>query len=182
MIAQAALPAAIASPHSAFLCPSVCLSDVPRQIHPTSPQILNFVQQSAQFNSSIPKQVGGAISPAELAWVNECAKGQKVSMELLARILAIIAEARLASLHICLQAFVQLLDVLAMWTTASSASFAQREAWMRSYMSVHGAGASPYLIFKGPEVKEPMPAAVSAPQQCPQIMAVEAEVRKLAAH
>lgn len=181
-----------AHPH---LCAIDSVGPCPAAIKPSSPpclsalalsQILSYVQQAAQFNSAIPKQLGDGISPAELAWVNEVAKGQKQAMELLARILAIIAEARLASLHICLQAFVQLLDVLAMWTTASSASFAQREAWMRSYMSVHGGGNNAFLIFKGPEVKEPLmqppQSAIPGPHQCPQIMAVEAEVRKLAAH
>jgi hypothetical protein len=83
----------------------------------------------------------------------------------------------------------QLLEVLAMWTTASSASFAQREAWMRSYMSVHGNGAGTaggMLIYKGPVVREQLPAlpANGQPQHaCPQmLMAMEAEVRKLAAH
>lgn len=142
------------------------------------------MQQAAHFNSSIPRQLGETITPAELAWVNEVAKGQKQAMELLARVLAIIAEARLASLHICLQAFVQLLDVLAMWTASSSASFAQREAWMRSYMSVHGSGSGPLLIFKGPDVKDAVPPQLQ--QGCPShlqsVVAVEAEVRKLAAH
>lgn len=77
-----------------------------------------------------------------------------------------------------------------MWTTASSASFAQREAWMRSYISVHGNGAGSaggVAIFKVPEVREQLTTLAAAgcqPQQaCPQmLLAVEAEVRKLAAH
>lgn len=82
------------------------------------------------------------------------------------------------------KAFSQLLELLENWSASACAAFQQREAWMRSYMSVYGSGRRQQLIFRVPDVIEPfvagaksdMRAAAQAAAQAAEAEAVAAAV------
>lgn len=78
------------------------------------------------------------LTASEAAWLREFAQGQRLSMELLSRCSALLCEARLAPLAACLGVLLRVLEVLSVWAAASSAAFAQREAWMRAFLGLNG--------------------------------------------
>lgn len=113
--------------------------------------ILDYMQETASFNSSIPTRLGAAITPAEAAWVAEFDRGRALGRQLLSRVLAVLSEAKLCILRLCLSAVAQCLDLLEMWAHAASACFQQRETWMRAFIAVYGSGQRGTLIFRVPE-------------------------------
>lgn len=117
-------------------------------------EILAYMQDSASFNSAIPKKLGAAMTHAEGVWVAELDRGRALGRQLLSRALAVLSEAKLGTLRLCLSALAQLLDLLEWWTLSACASFQQREAWMRSFISVYGSGQRSVLFFRVPEVIE----------------------------
>lgn len=135
-------------------------------------EVMQCLQRAASHNLEAVSQ--GTYDAAEEAWVSELDRSYKSTLELFARLLAIVAQARLASHHICLAALAQVVDVLILWANSNCAGFAQREAWMREHVRVHGPGDAQrpiFLCFATPSLAQTMAASPNpaASAGCPML-------------
>lgn len=104
--------------------------------------VLDYMQETASFNASLPARLGASITPAEAAWVAELDRGRALGRQLLHRALAVVSEAKLGPLRLLLGSLALLLELLEQWAVAAAEAFRRREAWMRAFVAVYGSGST----------------------------------------
>lgn len=108
--------------------------------------LASAVQSAAAHNAGIVGRGGG-----EGTWVEEIAQVYKLTLQLMARVLALIAQAQMGTLRNCLAIYVRSLDALVAYSVTVAAAWDQREGWMRELIRTKGPGqaCSPPQIDRG---------------------------------